>query len=195
MYVFMKKLFALVALSIMFFNCSDDNMMPKPKAQLRLEYEKPIYKKIDFKYFSFDKSQLAQVEKINDKRINLHYPKMKATVYLTYNLVKKNLDTLLRDAEKFTLEHTVKADEIITRDFINNKNRVFGSMNLVTGNAASQMQFHITDSLQHFIDGSLYFYAQPNYDSIMPAVDYLRADITKLLETLQWKNDFISTDK
>ena len=192
----MKKIFAIIILSILLFNCSNDDLMPKPKAQLRLEYQKPNYKKVNFKYFNFYKSQLAVVEKISDKRINLLYPKMKATIYLTYNKINGNLDALLHDAEKFTLEHTVKADEIITRDFINNKNHIFGSMNLITGNAASQMQFHITDSLHHFIDGSLYFYAQPNYDSIMPAVDYLRSDITKLLETIQWNNtDFITTDK
>jgi len=123
---------------------------------------------------------------VSDKRINLIYPNMKATIYLTYNRITKNLDTLLRDAEKFTLEHTVKADEIITRDFIDKKHRVYGTINLVTGNAASQIQFHVTDSTQHFIDGSLYFYAQPNYDSIMPAVDYIKHDITHLLESLQW---------
>ncbi len=183
----MKRILIVLALSLLLVNCSDD-YMPKPKAQLRLEYPKPSYKKIDFKYFSFDKSDLAQIKQVSDKRINLLYPDMKATIYLTYNKVTKNLDTLLRDAEKFTLEHTVKADEIISRDFINQKNRVFGSMNLVSGDAASQIQFHVTDSLRHFIDGSLYFYVQPNYDSIMPAVDYLRADIGKMLETLHWHN-------
>ena len=183
----MKKILYIFALILLFVNCSDDNYTPKPKAHLRLDYPKPEYQQVDFKYFTFEKSKYANVEKVNDQRINLQYPAMKATIYLTHNIVEKNLDTLLRDAEKFTLEHTVKADEIISRDFINQKNRVFGSMNLVSGNAASQIQFHATDSTSHFIDGSLYFYAQPNYDSIMPAVDYLKADIGKLLETLRWK--------
>jgi len=157
--------------------CSGNDVLPKPKAELRLEYPNPIYQTFDFKYFSFETSKLAKVEKINDKKINLSYPSMRAKIYLTYNPVGKNLDTLLRDAEKFTQEHTVKADEIITLDFINDSRKVYGTMNLVTGNAASQIQFHVTDSLKHFIDGSLYFYAEPNYDSIMPAVKYLQNDI------------------
>ena len=47
----------------------------------------------------------------------------------------------------------------------------------ITGNAASHIQFHITDSTNNFIKGSLYFYAKPNYDSILPAVAYIKEDI------------------
>jgi gliding motility-associated lipoprotein GldD len=58
----------------------------------------------------------------------------------------------------------------------------------ITGNAASHLQFHITDSTHHFIKGSLYFYVKPNYDSILPAVNYIKEDIFRLIETLEWKN-------
>jgi len=166
--------------------CSGEDALPKPKAQLRLEYPQAKYEPVDFKYFGFEKSDQARIEKINDQKINLVYPHMKAKIYLTYNKIQDNLPALLRDAEKFTYEHTVKADEIITRDFIDEKNKVFATTNMVTGNAASQIQFHATDSIRHFLDGSLYFYAQPNYDSIMPAVKYLQQDIKHLLETLRW---------
>ena len=66
--------------------------------------------------------------------------------------------------------------------------RVFGSLYEITGNAASQIQFHITDSTTNFIKGSLSFYAKPNYDSILPAVAYIKEDILRLIETLEWKN-------
>ena len=59
----------------------------------------------------------------------------------------------------------------------------------VVGNAASQAQFYVTDSTQHFLSGSLYFYVKPNYDSILPATEYVKNDIRKIMETLQWKND------
>jgi len=57
----------------------------------------------------------------------------------------------------------------------------------VIGNAASQYQFFLTDSIDHFLVGSLYFYAQPNFDSIYPAAVYLEKDIVHLMETLKWK--------
>jgi gliding motility-associated lipoprotein GldD len=168
-------------------SCSQEEVIPKPKAQLRLEYPTPQYEEVQLNHISFKKNKITTIEKISPQKFNLVYPKMKAKIYLTYYPVKNNLDSLLRDAEKFTFEHTIKADEIIRRDFLNPENKVFGSINLVTGNAASQIQFHATDSLKHFINGSLYFYAQPNYDSIMPAVHYIRGDIQKFLESLKWK--------
>ena len=167
--------------------CSNEDILPKPKAQLRLEYPQAVYKKVDLEHFSLEKSNLAKVQHISDKKINLVYPAMKAKIYLTYNPINNNLEALLRDAEKFTYEHTVKADEIITRDYINKDKGIYATINKVTGNAASQIQFHITDSVKNFLDGSLYFYAQPNYDSIMPAVKYLEKDVMHLVESLQWR--------
>ncbi len=181
----MKKLILLISL-IICVSCTEEAEMPKPKAQLRLSYPKAVYKPVHLKYFSFDKSNQAQIQQISDRKINLIYPKMKAEIYLTYNPIRHNLKALLSDAEKFTYEHTVKADEIITRDFINKKAQVYATINKVTGNAASQIQFHATDSIKNFLDGSLYFYAQPNYDSIMPAVKYLEKDVHHLIENLKW---------
>ncbi len=183
----MKQLFAILILLFLMLSCSESETLPKPKAQLRLDYPPAVYQRDTLKYFIIDKSNQAKIEYISDKKINLVYPKMKAKIYLTYNAIDHNLEALLRDAEKFTYEHTVKADEIITRDFINKKDNVYATVNTVTGNAASQIQFHATDSLRHFLDGSLYFYAQPNYDSILPAVKYLEKDVQHLLEHLKWR--------
>ena len=48
-------------------------------------------------------------------------------------------------------------------------------------------QFYATDSTKHFITGSIYFYAKPNFDSVMPASSYVRNDMQRLMETLKWK--------
>ena len=57
----------------------------------------------------------------------------------------------------------------------------------VKGNVASLAQFYVTDSVNHFLTGSLYFYAKPNYDSILPAAHYLKKDIKHIMESLHWK--------
>ena len=57
----------------------------------------------------------------------------------------------------------------------------------VEGNAATNAQFYVTDSLKNFVTGSVYFYAKPNYDSIMPAASYIKEDMKTLMETLKWK--------
>lgn len=112
---------------------------------------------------------------------------MKGSVYLTYKTVHKNLDTLLADAQKLSYEHVIKADNILEQPFVNGQDRVYGMFYEVSGNAASQSQFYVTDSTSHFITGSLYFYARPNYDSILPAAVYLQKDIRRIMESLRWK--------
>ncbi|NJM80480.1 MAG: gliding motility lipoprotein GldD [Flavobacterium sp.] len=117
----------------------------------------------------------------------LNYPKMKATVYLSYKNVNNNIETLLKDAQKLTYDHVIKADEIAEQPFINENKKVYGMFYEVGGNAATNAQFYVTDSTKNFLVGSLYFYAKPNYDSILPAADYIKNDIRKIMETIEWK--------
>jgi hypothetical protein len=42
---------------------------------------------------------------------------MKATIYLTYKPVNNNINVLLRDAQKLTYEHVIKADDILEQPF------------------------------------------------------------------------------
>ncbi|MGB0881230.1 MAG: gliding motility lipoprotein GldD, partial [Polaribacter sp.] len=119
--------------------------------------------------------------------LKITYPNLKASIDITYRPIKNNLVELLTEAEKLVFKHTVKAEQILPKDFINKEKRVFGSVYDITGNAASQIQFHATDSTTHFIKGALYFYTKPNYDSILPAVDFIKKDIVRIMESLEWK--------
>ena len=112
---------------------------------------------------------------------------MKATIYLTYKNVEGNIKKLLTDAQKFTYDHTIKADNIASTVFANDTTRVYGMFYQVYGNAASQAQFYATDSVRHFISGSVYFNVTPNYDSVQPASNYLEKDVRRIMETLRWK--------
>jgi gliding motility-associated lipoprotein GldD len=112
---------------------------------------------------------------------------MKATLYLNYNPLEHNLDSLLNDAYQLPYKHISKAESIPEKLFVNEEKKVFGTLFSVVGNAASQYQFFLTDSTKHFLVGSLYFYARPNYDSIYPAADYLQKDIIHLIESFKWK--------
>ena len=60
-------------------------------------------------------------------------------------------------------------------------------MYIIEGNVATNIQFRATDSVKHVLSGALYFYAKPNYDSIVPAIKYIEKDIMHLVETLEWK--------
>ena len=182
----MRRVFILLFL-IIFFGCKKD-ILPKPKAYLSLTYPEKTYESLKIsRPYSFKVSKTATI--INKKKnwLSIKYPELKASIDITYRPLKNNIRELLTEAEKLVFKHTAKADRIIPQDFINKEKRVFGSIYEITGNAASQIQFHVTDSTNNFIKGSLYFYAKPNYDSILPAVNYIKEDILHLIETLKWQ--------
>ena len=185
-----KKQIVLVLFLIILFaviSCKD-NALPKPSSYLSLEYPEAEYAHFENQCpFEFDMNSAAIIKGGKECQFRINYPKMKATIYLTYKPVSNNLNNLLRDAQKLTFEHVIKADDIIEQPFLNPNKKVYGMFYKVNGNAATNAQFYVTDSLQHFMTGSIYFYAKPNFDSIMPATSYVQNDMQRLMETLQWK--------
>lgn len=189
----MKKI-VLPILSLFLLGCGDDPL-PKPKGYLRLDYPDAKYEAASIPLpFSFEKNTLAapisSVKSTSEaKGIDIKYPSLKATIFLTYKDVKaNNLDNLLRDTQNLTQKHTMKADEISQKEFLRPNDNVYGMLYEIGGDAASQSQFYVTDSINYFVSGSLYFYAKPNYDSIYPASEYLKDDIKRIMETIKWKN-------
>lgn len=181
-----KKFIFLIPMIIILVSCGEESL-PKPKAMLRLEYPMSSSLKVDTSHFTFEHNALARSKTKDNASITLDYPMMRGSVFLTYKDVDGNLEKLLSDAQRLSYEHVVKADNIIEQPFVNDDNRVYGMFYEVKGDAASQAQFYVTDSVNHFVTGSLYFYAKPNYDSIYPAAIYLQRDIRRIMETLRWK--------
>lgn len=179
-------LFTVIASSV-FLSCGEEPV-PRPKAMLRLDYPVQAYRTMESDCpFSFDYNRMADADFQGGCNMILDYKPMKGSIYLTYKPVEGNLRELLADAQKLSYEHVVKADNILEQPYVNEQGRVFGMFYEVKGDAASQSQFYVTDSLNHFVTGSLYFYAKPNYDSIFPAAIYLQKDIRRIMETLRWQ--------
>ncbi len=177
-----------IFLFMLLISCKEETL-PKPKAMLRLEFPEGDYATFEGECaFGFSKNGLSTIKEKGDCSMEIDYPIMKGSIYLTYKPVEDNLNKLLTDAQRLSYEHVVKADNIIEQPFINEDDRVYGMFYEVTGNAASQSQFYVTDSTDHFVTGSLYFYAKPNYDSIYPAAIYLQKDIRRIMESLEWKD-------
>ena len=183
----------LVIVSVIFLlvlvGC-EKSYQPKPKGYLALEYPKANYKKIKLPCpYTFEINEQVQVKasKANNPCwVDLEYPHLKGTIFITYRSVDNNLNALLIDGQKLPLQHTIKADEIEGDTYINKKNKTYGTFYQVKGDAASQAQFYLTDSVNHFLTGSIYFKTQPNFDSIIPAADYLANDIRRIMETTKW---------
>ncbi len=183
----MKNFLIQCVLYMLIFSCSEGPLKPKPKSMLNLKYSKQKYvlkkSKCPYSFQINRSSNLILTDKCNDQII---YPTLKGTIYLTYRKVNNNFDSLLSDAYSMPLKHVREASRIPEKIYVNKINKTYGSIFQIVGNAASQIQFFLTDSLNHFIFGALYFYKKPNYDSIMPAVNYIGEDISKLMESLKW---------
>ena len=190
-YAFKKhssKVFAVGFLGLVLFSSCKKEVLPKPSGYLRLDY--PMAQYVHFENqcpYAFDMNSKAILKGEKECSFTITYPKMKATIYLTYKPVNNNIKKLLRDAQKLTFEHVIKANDILEQPYLNRERKVYGMFYQVDGNAATNSQFYLTDSVKHFVTGSVYFYAKPNFDSVMPAASYIKNDMQHLMETLSWK--------
>lgn len=122
--------------------------------------------------------------------LNITFPSLNGNLYLSYKEIggKNTLGKLIEDSHKLTFKHTIKAD-YIEENTLSTPNDVYGVLYDVGGNAASALQFFVTDSSEHFLRGSLYFYNTPNADSIAPVVNFIKPDVIRLIQTLRWKKE------
>jgi len=186
----MRKLMFSIMIFGLILGCKDEEQ-PKPNAFLALNYPEAKYAPIALNCpYSFEKNEISNIviaEGNNPCWINIKYPLLEAAIFVTYQPVNNNLDSLLMDAQKLPLQHTIKADFIEGDIYENIQHRAYGMFYEIDGNAASQAEFYITDSTKHFLTGSLYFNHRPNFDSIMPAAAYVKKDMRHLMESIKWQ--------
>jgi len=115
------------------------------------------------------------------------FPDFKAEVFLSYHPVANNFAGLVEDAFTLVNRHQVKASNIESKRFSFAENKTAGLTFNIEGPVASQFQFFISDSTQHFLRGELYFFCEPNPDSLQPSIDFIEEDIELMLASLKWK--------
>jgi gliding motility-associated lipoprotein GldD len=180
------------------FSCNDTEV-PKPKGHFRIDLPQRQYLLFDDKSgndrkmpFSFEYPAYGNlVFKVENSHepgwFNIEFPAYKAIIYLTYKDVNKNFEGLMEQTYTMNVKnHITKADAINEKVFSNPEKKVYGILYDLKGNTASAVQFYVTDSLNHYLRGSLYFSAEPNSDSLAPVIDFFREDIIHLIETLKW---------
>lgn len=171
---------------------SSESLIPRPRGYFRIDFPEKVYQtyKTDCP-FEFEYPVYAQLDSNTMRKEpcwpNLNFRRQKAMIHLSYLPINNNLVRLLEDSRTLTYKHTVRANDISEITILRPEAKVYGTVYEVTGNAASAIQFHVTDSTKHFLRGSLYFNASPNADSLAPVVDFVRKDIDKLISTLRWK--------
>ena len=184
----------LLLIAALFFSACDEGYTPRPRGYFRLEFPEKEYRRADTGRcpFVFDmpvySALLPDTSPTTEPCwFNLEFGKLNATLYLSYKKVNGDLETLIEDHRRITVKHFSMASGIDEEALTDPQKKVYGVMQHVKGNAASPLQFYVTDSAHHFLRGSLYFYALPNPDSLAPAEKFVEEDINHLLNTLEWK--------
>lgn len=164
---------------------------PRPYGYFRVDLPPHSYRSFDSLGlpYRFELSEQARVVLRDAHRewIDIHYPALNGSVYCSYLPVSGNLFELSEDARRIVYKHSVRADGIRESFYENPGERVYALLYDLEGNTASPLQFVVTDSLRHFFRAALYFNHVPNKDSIAPMMDYVRADMLRLIESFQWK--------
>jgi len=179
---------AYFILFVMLISCK--HYTPKPVGYFRINLPKKdyiFYNSLD--EYTFNYANCAKIDTYNmdSAWINIKYPGYNATIYLTYKKIHNNLPKLLNETRDFVYKHTIKAEAIDETKYENNEKNTYGILYDIKGNAASPINFFVTDSTKNYIRGALYFYNKPNKDSLAPVIKYIRDDVIVFFESLQWK--------
>jgi len=188
---YLKWSLVLVPLSI-YTGCSE-SVVPKPRGHFRIDLPAKAYRLYDtvcpfvFEYPVYGRISYDVGKVTEPCWFNIEFPKYKATIHVSYKRINRNLPAMLEESHEFAYSHSVKADAITEKPWINPNDKVYGILYDIKGNTASAVQFFVTDSTRNFLRGALYFSVQPDEDSLAPVIDYFREDVVHMVETLKWK--------
>ena len=195
-----KTLLLIVNCTLLIFNCtlftSCDNKQyqPKPKGYFRIDFPEKEYVRLDtMNHYSFEYPVYSRItpdylSPQEKEWVNVEFPSHKGTIHISYKTVNDNLDIYLEDSYTMMSKHMSRAMGIRDSIIINPERDVYGLVYFLEGEGvASSLQFYLTDSINHFLRGSLYFNVKTNNDSLAPVIDFITDDARHLIETLEWK--------
>lgn len=189
-------IFIVIVLSITGFPGCTAHYTPKPRGFFRIDLPEKAYQPLSLSScpFVFDLPVYAVMEP--DRSIDAQpcwadilFEQFNARIHLSYLPIDDDtpLDELVEDARTFAFKHTIKATAIDQQRISRPEDDVYGLKYEIRGNTASSIQFFVTDSARHYLRGALYFNEKPRLDSIQPVLDFIRADIDVLVQSIRWK--------
>ncbi len=182
--------------------CNENNgYSPKPRGYFRIKFPKKEYQEykgvgpFTFIYPKYaiidtDRTSIKSKKLLNmQSLLNMQFPQFNGTLHLSYETItsKKVFEQLTEDAHLFVYKHTVKASSINQGYIRYPERKVYGIYYTIDGNAASSLQFFITDSTKNYLRGALYFNTEPRLDSIQPVLTFVRNDVDVMIKSFRWK--------
>ena len=192
----MRQAALLLMALFCFASCSGNhNYSPKPRGYFRIIFPKKEYQQyeggcpISFTYPKYAKIEPDKNADAKPCWMNVQFPQFNGTLHLSYEHIqsKKEFDELVEDAHKLSFKHTVKATSIDQGVISYPDRKIYGIYYTIDGNAASSVQFYLTDSTRNYIRGALYFNTEPRLDSIQPVLTFVRRDVDVMIKSFKWR--------
>lgn len=191
----------LVLISMIFFFlicCNGEQIYnPKPRSFPRVDYPERNYVNFDKDYcdFQFEYPSYAQIEKdkfffdgkpADECWFDIHLPPFNGDLHCSYISLdnRDHFDKMVNDAFTMVGKHNIKAQ--YRADYPIENGNVAGMLFELKGDVATNLQFYLTDSIDHFFRASLYFNSKVNPDSIAPIYDFVKSDVLHMIETFEW---------
>lgn len=99
-----------------------------------------------------------------------------------------SLSKYINESHDLAFKHASMAADIESEAVIDNSRKLYGLIYYIKGNnVASPINFYLTDSVNNFLRGALYFNMAPKNDSLSPVIQDIEKDIKVLIKTFKWK--------
>jgi len=197
-----EGILTILAMTILIMACGsgENDYFPKPRTFPRVYYPEKAYQPFTASYcgFTFEQATYAQIiqdtsffgeKPINPCWFDIYVPQLASKLHCSYIPIggKNTLLELVNDSYDLAFKHTSKASGIGEEPINFPDKNVYGILFPLEGSVASPFQFFLTDSVNHFFRGSLYFNTEPRPDSMKPVIEFIEQDIVRMIETFEWK--------
>ena len=197
----MRTLLITIIATFLLLACSEEKTaLPKPRVYPRIEFPQKSFKAFSTSECPFTTTIPAYTEYQKDDQKNedekqfacwfdLYSHELNAYLHISYVDFqgRKAYDELVQDAFEMVDKHNSKANYRDELALSFPDRNVYGILFEIDGPVASPLQFFLTDSLEHFLRGSLYFKAEVNRDSILPVYQFVKEDLEPFFEDFTWK--------
>lgn len=177
---------------LLFFVLSCDKIadLPKQRSFFAPDFQLTHYveSNIGCKY-NFLINSKALISNIKNCNYNIEYKNLNSKIYINHINYFENIELLLNTFDQKVIENSKFSDQIIESEYIDIERKIYSKLFSFVGDSPSNIQFYVTDMSDKFINGSLFFDAKTNYDSLLPYIDYVRNDIKKMVDSFNWTDE------
>ncbi|MCU0393240.1 MAG: gliding motility lipoprotein GldD [Thermoflexibacter sp.] len=188
----------ICAISSLLFtiSCTEEiTYVPKPKGYHYIALPTASYKTLPDTFpYLFEYSSHAKL--LNDSSfladrywLEIYYPAFEANIDISYKPItnQREFKEYVEDCFRLAQKHNIKAQAI--NEIISKTEKGYTSVVYeLEGDVPSYLQFYVTDSVKHFLRTSLYFPTSTKGDSLAPIIDFIKKDMTYMMNTIDWNN-------